>query len=192
VTGTGWGPPPEAKLPWGAGRIHSQGGHFPAGDDIQIAPLRSDQRPDIEQLLRSTGFFRDDEIVVALEVIDAHFARPGQEYHAVGAFTPGGELLGYACWGPTPCTSATWDLYWIAVAPGAQRRGVGTRLLQEVERRLVHADARLVLVETSALPHYDATQRFYRSSGYEQVARVPDFYAAGDDKLIFAKRIHRV
>jgi ribosomal protein S18 acetylase RimI-like enzyme len=148
-------------------------------------------RSAVEQLLRSTEFFRDVEIDVALEVIDAHSARPEQDYHAVGAFTPGGDLLGYACWGQTPCTAGTWDLYWIAVHRAAQGRGLGTLLLQEVERRLARSDARLVLVETSSQPLYAPTHGFYRANGYAEVARVPDFYTDGDDKVVFAKRIHR-
>ncbi|NJD09307.1 MAG: GNAT family N-acetyltransferase [Gemmatimonadetes bacterium] len=136
--------------------------------------------------------FRADEIDVALEVIDAYFANPGQDYTALGAFTRAGELVGYSCHGPTPCTLGTCDLYWIAVAPAAQGTGVGSALLQEVERRLAQEDARLLLIETSSQPRYRPTRRFYERHGYHEVARVPEFYAPGDDRVIFAKRIHPV
>jgi ribosomal protein S18 acetylase RimI-like enzyme len=155
-----------------------------------IAPIEQHHRGAIEQLLIATRVFRTDEIKVALEVIDSYFILPEEDYTALGAFTLGGELLGYVCYGPTPCTIGTWDLYWIAVSPASQGTGVGTRLLQEVERRLALKDARLVIIETSSLPHYAATRRFYEQRGYEVVARVPEFYAPGDDRLIFAKRIH--
>ena len=155
-----------------------------------IAPIEQHHRDAIEQLLIATRVFRTDEIKVALEVIDSYFILPEEDYTALGAFTLGGELLGYVCYGPTPCTVGTWDLYWIAVSPASQGTGVGTRLLQEVERRLALKDARLVIIETSSLPHYTATRRFYEQRGYEVVARVPEFYAPGDDRLIFAKRIH--
>jgi ribosomal protein S18 acetylase RimI-like enzyme len=155
-----------------------------------VAPIERHHRDAIERLLSATNVFRPDEIKVALEVIDSYFILPEEDYTALGAFTLGGELLGYVCYGPTPCTVGTWDLYWIAVSPEAQGTGVGTTLLQEVERRLALRDARLVIIETSSLPHYGATRRFYERRGYEVVARVPDFYAPGDDRLIFAKRIH--
>ena len=155
-----------------------------------VAPIERHHRDAIEQLLIATNVFRPDEIKVALEVIDSYFILPEEDYTALGAFTLGGELLGYVCYGPTPCTVGTWDLYWIAVSPATQGTGVGTMLLQEVERRLALRDARLVIIETSSLPHYGATRRFYERRGYEVVARVPDFYAPGDDRLIFAKRIH--
>lgn len=158
--------------------------------DVALAPLSRDHRDDVRQILEETGVFREDEVGVALEVLDASFDHPGQDYTAVGAFSHDGKLLGYACYGPTPCTLGTWDLYWIAVSPRTQRTGVGTTLLQEVERRLARESARLVLIETSSQPVYDKTRRFYLRQGYPEVARVPDFYSEGDDRVIYAKRIH--
>ncbi len=154
-----------------------------------LGPVQPRHRPAIEAVLRRADVFRDDEIDVALEVLDAFFDNPERDYSVVGAFTPDGDLLGYACYGPTPCTVGTWDLYWIAVDPQTQGAGVGTALLQEVERRLARLDARLVVIETSSLPQYAATRAFYERRGYEVVARVPDFYAPGDDRLIFARTI---
>ncbi|HEX6940038.1 MAG TPA: GNAT family N-acetyltransferase [Longimicrobiales bacterium] len=157
--------------------------------EVRLGPLSPHERPAVEAIVRRTGVFRDDEIAVALEVLDAYLARPEQDYHALGAFTPGGDLLGFTLYGPTPCTLGTWDLYWIAVAPDAQGTGVGTLLLQEVERRLADVHARLVVIETSSQAAYAATRAFYRRRGYAEAARVPDFYADGDDRVIFAKRL---
>ncbi len=157
---------------------------------ISITSIEPQHRRAIERLLNATGVFRESEVAVALEVIDSYFILPEGDYTALGAFTRGSELLGYVCYGPTPCTSGTWDLYWIAVAPEAQGSGVGSQLLQEVERRLALKDARLVIIETSSQPHYAATRAFYQRRGYQVAARVPDFYTDGDDRLIFAKRIH--
>lgn len=156
---------------------------------VRLGPLTAGHVAAVEALLRGTGFFRAAEIDIALEVIDSYVNRPDQDYSAVGAFTPGGDLIGYVCYGPTPCTAATYDLYWIAVASGAQNAGTGTILLQEVERRLARADARLVIIETSSQPLYAPTRAFYERRGYAEVARVPDFYDEGDDRVIFAKRI---
>lgn len=161
----------------------------PAVADVALAPLSRAQRDDVRRILEATAVFREDEIAVALEVLDAYFDHPEQDYTAVGAFTQAGELLGYVCFGPTPCTIGTWDLYWIAVAPRAQGTGVGTVLLEEVEGRLARQRARLVIIETSSLPIYDNTRRFYLRHGYPEVARVPDFYSEGDDRVIYAKRI---
>jgi ribosomal protein S18 acetylase RimI-like enzyme len=156
---------------------------------LTLAPLEARYRGAVEEILRATGVFRPDEIEVALEVLDSYFAHPERDYVTLGAFTPGGDLLGYLCYGPTPCTVRTWDLYWIAVSPAARNLGVGSQLLQEVERRLARDAARLVVIETSSLPAYHPTRAFYRRRGYDEVARVKDFYSDGDDRVIFAKRI---
>ena len=162
----------------------------PAETEIVLGPLDAKDRGPVESLLRATGVFREDEVAVALEVLDSFIARPGQDYSAVGAFTPGGELLGYSVVGPTPCTLGTWDLYWIAVAPETQGKGVGTILLEEVEGRLIRSNARQLVIETSSRPPYDPTRAFYLKRGYREVARVPDFYEVGDDRVIYTKTLN--
>lgn len=155
----------------------------------RLAPLGANARRPAEGILRATGVFREDEILVGLEVLDSAFTHPEQDYTALGAFTPGGDLLGFTVHGPTPCTVGTWDLYWIAVSPEAQGMGVGTVLLEEVEGRLTRSSARLLIIETSSRPEYDPTRAFYLKRGYREVARVPDFYEAGDDRVIYAKNL---
>jgi len=157
--------------------------------ELHLAPLDASARGQAEGILRATGVFREDEILVGLEVLDSYLEHPEQDYTALGAFTPGGELLGFSIHGPTPCTLGTWDLYWIAVSPEAQGLGVGTVLLKEVEGRLTRSNARLLVIETSSRPPYEPTRAFYLKKGYREVARVPDFYEAGDDRVIYAKNL---
>ena len=107
------------------------------------------------------------------------------DYTALGADAEG-RLVGWICWGPTPCTLGTYDLYWMAVDPAAQRGGVGTALLAEMERQLV-GRARLIVVETAGRADYAATRGFYESRGYRPTARIPEFYAPGDDLVIYTK-----
>lgn len=154
----------------------------------RIAPLLPDHRAQLEELVRMTGFFRDDEIAVALQVFDAYCAAPDADYSACAAMAHDGTLAGYVVYGATPCTAGTWDIYWIAVAAELQRAGIGTQLIDEVERRL-DGVARMILVETSGQPLYAATRAFYQRRGYHEVARVPDFYADGDDRVILARRV---
>ena len=97
------------------------------------------------------------------------------------------HIAGYECHGPTPLTEGTFDLYWIVVDPAAQKRGYGRLLLRAAEEDATKRGGRLLLIETSSQPAYDATVRFYKRNGYRLEARVHDFYHRGDDKLILAK-----
>jgi ribosomal protein S18 acetylase RimI-like enzyme len=96
-------------------------------------------------------------------------------------------MLGYACFGPHSLTQGTYDLYWIVVDPAAQGRGIGHALLARVEAEVQARGGRLLLVETSGTPAYAPARRFYETSGYLCEAVVHDFYAPGDDLLIFSK-----
>jgi ribosomal protein S18 acetylase RimI-like enzyme len=154
---------------------------------IDIEAVVPADRPALAALIGTVDLFSHAEKDVAMEVLDAYLEHPGRDYSALGAFTRHGDLLGYACYGPTPCTEGTWDLYWIAVRGDARGHGIGTLLMEEVERRLVEDQARLVLIETSSRADYAPTRAFYERRGYTVVARVPDFYAPGDDRLIFAR-----
>lgn len=166
---------------------------------IRLGGLHRGHRAGIQEILEATNSFRDEEIAVALELFDESCKPavhvpfdPGAgiaSYEFIGAFAREGELLGYACYGATPGTDGTYDLYWIAVHPEHQGSGGGSRLLDEVERRLNEREARLLIVETSARIDYESTRRFYERRGYLERARLADFYALGDDRVIYAKML---
>lgn len=160
--------------------------------DTLIRPLERGDHDAVVRLVQGVELFSAAEKDVAVEVLESYLEDPGKDYFALGAFTQRNGLLGYACYGPTPCTAGTWDLYWIAVAGETRGQGIGTILMEEIERRLVQQHARLVLIETSSRADYDPTRGFYERRGYEVVARVPDFYAVGDDRVIFARTFDSV
>jgi ribosomal protein S18 acetylase RimI-like enzyme len=151
-----------------------------------LRSLRAADRPRLEEITRATGIFRETETDVALEVFDAAVAG-SPDYTAVAADLDG-RLAGWICWGPTPCTVGTVDLYWMAVDPALQGLGIGSALLIEMEQRI--ADwARLVVVETSGRADYQPTRAFYQSRGYRIGAIIPEFYAPGDDQVVYVKRL---
>jgi GNAT superfamily N-acetyltransferase len=136
----------------------------------------------LREILDATAVFRPDEVRVALELFDLS----GSDYEFIGAFE-GDDLVGYACFGPTPGTDRTYDLYWIALHPRVQGGGRGSHLLNDVEQRLRHRGARLLVAETSSRAGYAATRQFYRARGYREAARMRDFYAPDDDRVIYTK-----
>ena len=155
---------------------------------LRVGTVRPADRDRVAAILRATGVFTNAEVDVALELFDETFT-PASDYSFLGAFTPDDELVGYACFGPTPGTDRTYDLYWIAVHPVAHGAGIGTTLLTEVERRLQGQHARLLVIETSSRSDYARTRAFYAGRGYADTARVCEFYAPGDDRIILTKRL---
>ncbi|MGH7497504.1 MAG: GNAT family N-acetyltransferase [Gemmatimonadales bacterium] len=146
--------------------------------------LRAADRARLEEITRAVGVFRDNETAVALEVFDAAVAG-SPDYTALAADSDG-RLAGWICWGPTPCTVGTFDLYWMAVDPALHGTGIGTALLLEMERRLAGV-ARLVVAETSGRPDYQATRAFYESRGYHVGGIIREFYAPDDDQIVYVK-----
>ena len=157
---------------------------------MQIGPIVESDRAKLAALLGRIEQFAPDEVGVALELIDAAL-REGDAsgYGCLVARDEAGEPLGYTCVGPTPMTEATWDLYWIAVAPEQQGRGVGRALYGALTAHLAARGGRQVRIETSSKESYAATGGFYERIGFEVCGRLRDFYAPGDDLLIFYRRL---
>jgi GNAT superfamily N-acetyltransferase len=107
-------------------------------------------------------------------------------YHFLGA-RQAGSLVGFACYGRRALTEGAFDLYWIAVDRHHHRKGIGDFLLKNVEERVQALGGHLLIAETAGKPDFESTRRFYLGSGYELEARLRDFYAIGDDLVIFTK-----
>lgn len=157
--------------------------------ELAYARPRPKDRERVAAVVRETGVFRSDEVAVALEVFDDYCESPEVDYHAIAVYGESGTLAGFGFYGPTPCTVGTWDLYWIAVEPNFQRRGAGRGLLERAERDMRASGARTCVIETSSRDDYSATRAFYLSCGYDEVARVPDFYDEGEDRVTYMKRL---
>lgn len=128
-------------------------------------------------------------MAVAEELIDCYLNDPSGSGYSILTAEVDSTVAGYICYGPTPLTEGTWDIYWVAVAQEKQDQGIGSALMRSAEKEIVKAKGRLAIIETSSTPRYEKTRRFHISQGYEIVARIPDFYAPGDDKLILQKRL---
>jgi ribosomal protein S18 acetylase RimI-like enzyme len=141
-------------------------------------------------MLQATNRFTPAEIEVALELIDIYLNQPHQkDYRLSCAVDDHDQVAGYACFGPTPMTEGTYDLYWIAVDPERQRQGIGDLLLAFVESQARRENGRLLMIETSSQPKYQPTHHFYLKNHYREIARIPDFYAEGDDRVIYCKKL---
>jgi GNAT superfamily N-acetyltransferase len=140
-------------------------------------------------LAEGTGAFKPIEIQALEEVLSDYYAREQANGHRCLTAWRGEEPVGFVYWAPASMTDRTWHLWWIAVRRDHQSRGLGAWLLAACEDGVRSAGGRLLLIETSSLPGYGSTHRFYRKHGYGTPSVIPDFYADGDDLLVFPKRV---
>lgn len=146
----------------------------------------------VRRLVESTGVFSPIEVEVAVELVDERLRRGLESgYHFLFAEREG-RTVGYACFGPIPLTTASFDLYWIAVDQSFQGQRIGRVLLEKSEEAVRRAGGRQIYIETSNREQYTPTRGFYLRCGYHQAALLKDFYAPGDDKVIYAKSIEPV
>src|SRR3954468_17100543 len=150
-------------------------------------------RSGVFRILENAGNFTPQEVATALELID-EWLELGEHsgyltYVLEAEAEDSREVLGYVCFGPTPLTESTYDLYWIAVDKSKHRGGVGKRLLKFTEEEIVRRGGSMLLVETSSQETYGGTIQFYEKTGYELVGKIKDYYRTGDDKLIFMKKL---
>jgi len=172
-----------------------QAAYAPGGRPLREVPQvpirwsRPGDRAAILDLLAETRFFRDDELDVAREVLDDALAQGESGHYQSFVVEHDGAVAGWVCYGPTPCTLGTWDIYWIAVAPHCQSRGLGAALMRHAERLIRGRGGRLAVAETAGRDEYLPTRRFYMNQGYVEASRVRDFYSPGDDKVIYVKTL---
>lgn len=157
----------------------------------------------VREIVASTGFFHDFEIQVAVELVEERLSRGlASEYYFLFADDVSRRTIGYACFGPIGCTVGSFDLYWIAVHQDHRGRGLGLELMGRAEEAMRTAlpgpgggslsPGRRIYVETSSKDKYEPTRRFYLKCGYAEEARFRDFYADGDDKIVYVKSLTRL
>ena len=155
---------------------------------ITIRPMvRKDKRA-IILILKNTPEFTPAEVLLADEVIDSYLFNPSESGYYILVAEQDSRIAGYVCYGPTPITEGTWDVYWIAVDHTIQGKGVGKLLMEAAEGKIRERKGRLVIVETSSKPGYEKTNAFYQRRGYVEACRIKDFYLVGDDKITYEKR----
>jgi len=159
----------------------------------QIAFRRDARESDkqaVREIIESSGFFRDDETEVAVELVRECLNRGADAsgYHFLFA-EEDGKVVGYTCFGPIACTLFSYDLFWIAVHDSCRGKGVGKELLIRSEEVIKQMGGRRIYIETSSRELYDPTRAFYLKCGYPEECRLKDFYAPGDDKVVYVKAI---
>jgi len=155
-----------------------------------VRSLTQRDRPILKRILGRIESFHAKDRAVALELIDIILNDPAQkDYMSLVSEDEAGRVNGFICFGPTPLTKGTYDIYWVAVDPETAGKGVGARLLHSVEARLRKKHGRLVIIETSSEEDYRRARKFYEKNGYQLAERIADFYRVGEDRVTYIKRL---
>ena len=157
---------------------------------MQIRLVKEQDRRKLHSILTASGVFTSEEMGVAMELIDIVLRDSSQKDYTVHCLVDGEDQpLGYICYGRAPMTRGTYDLYWIAVDLRVQNQGIGSRLVDFLEETLKGIGGRMIVVETSSIPSYDMTQKFYLHKGFQEVGRVHDYYHPENDRVTYCKKL---
>ena len=155
-----------------------------------IRPATAEDTPAILNLAIETAMFLPDQVAPIEAILnDVHAGNAGLEHYVAVKTNAANIPIGAVYFSADGMAERKWDLWMISVAPDQQRGGIGRALINYTEAQVMQAKGRLLLIETSSQTKYVPTHAFYRSLGYREVARIPDFYADADDKIIFSKHL---
>lgn len=141
----------------------------------------------IESILNKIPIFNNEEIKVAMELVNIAAMNPEQSDYNLFVFEEDGMILGYHCTGKRPLTDGVYDLYWIVTDPEYGKKGIGKKLLEHAENFVNENNGRWLLAETSSKDSYSATRNFYMRNNYSIISEINDFYSKGDSMIVFGK-----
>lgn len=156
-----------------------------------IRALRASDREAIVEIVKATGNFNEAEVAIAAELVDACLTNPHQAdyFTFVATDDASDRVSGFLIVGPTPATTGTFDMYWIASHPDFYGRGISQALDQKARDFVRERGGYLLIAETSSQPSYERTRAFYAKQGYDVVSRIADYYKPGDDLVVYGKRV---
>ncbi len=156
-----------------------------------IRSYKAKDRNGVIEIVSATGNFNASEIEIAAELIDICIDNPEQTdyYSFVFEDEATKRIAGFLIVGPTPATTGTYDMYWIASHPDFYGKAVAQQLDRFAEEFVRERDGYLLIAETSSQPSYDRTRAFYTKQGYQLLSQIADYYKPGDDLIVFGKRV---
>jgi ribosomal protein S18 acetylase RimI-like enzyme len=142
--------------------------------------------PAILSIVGESGQFDAGGLAHVERTLEQHLAGKSE---GIWLTADDGKPVGVAYCTLEPVTSGTWNLLMLWVRSDRHGAGHGASLVQHLERELMGRAARLLIVETSGLPAFAGARSFYAKCGFVHEASIRDFFAAGDDKVVFTKQL---
>lgn len=150
--------------------------------------MQNFNKEDYLSVARGVSIFNQAELETLEEVLEDYKEYPNLDYFMIEERLQDGALLGFVIFGRTPITQFSWDIFWLMVDKSWQGKGVGKKLLKRTEEFVFKPSKRAILrVETSTKKEYAHARNLYIKQGFKEVGKIPDFYAVGDDLIIYSK-----
>jgi GNAT superfamily N-acetyltransferase len=161
--------------------------------DLRRLTFRENVIPDdirnVREIINSSNFFSAAEADVAAELVEERLSKGlKSDYYFLFAELDS-RVIGYTCFGPIPCTIASYDLYWIAIHDEFRGQKIGKELLRRSEDIIIGLGGTRVYIETASRNQYEPTRAFYLRCEYREEAVLQDFYAPGDSKVIYVREL---
>lgn len=155
-----------------------------------IKKLETSDHASFLSLLESISIFTADEKSVVIELLETYLFNPNQkDYLFYVSKEESGVLSSFICFGPTPMTTNTYDLYWIATHPEYRCQGLALKLIEQLKTSMREVNAKIIRIETSSQELYGDTVNFYQRHHFQKSAQIPDFYKDNDDLIIYTMRL---
>lgn len=161
--------------------------------DHTIRPAVADDLDRIKEIAVAADMFSAEDADFFDEMVHGALDGNLEGHQWLVVETSDGAVIGAAQFAPEPFADRMWNLYFIAVDPAFQASGIGSALMAHVEADLSNRGqehARTLVVETSSTDQYARTRTFYANIGYNEEARIREFYGPGDHKVVFWKQLN--
>ncbi len=161
--------------------------------DYSIRPATAADLDRIKEIAVAADMFSIDEAEFFDEMVNGALDGSLENHQWLVAEDSNGAVVSAAQFAPEPFADRMWNLYFIAVDPTHQGTGIGSSVMAHVEADLKQRGeqhARTLVVETSSTDQYARTRSFYAGLGYDEEARIREFYGPGDHKVVFWKQIN--
>jgi ribosomal protein S18 acetylase RimI-like enzyme len=158
---------------------------------IRTTPVPEDIQS-IREIVESTGFFRADEIDIAVELVEERLSKGKSSGYEFLFACQNMKPVAYSCYGLIPCTIKSYDLYWIVTHNNCRGMGIGSYLLKLTEQEIAKNGGYGIYAETSSREQYESTRKFYEKNDYQMKACFENFYDDSDDKVVYVKYCHTV
>jgi ribosomal protein S18 acetylase RimI-like enzyme len=154
---------------------------------IAVRPSVSADILALQRIAEDTGLFPPEMLA---ELIAPFLSLEGDgESWLTAEFN--GEVVGLCYAVAERLADRVWNMLALGVMSSNQSAGVGIELVRRLEFDLQALGQRILIVDTSGSDAFAKTRAFYRRAGYVEEARIRDFWAEGDDKVVFWKALQQ-